>query len=62
MAHAHFFSRDELVAAMRAHEIQVPSPTSVAASLIQSWLGHTFAEVLAAEADGGWASPEPARN
>ena len=46
MAHAHFFSREELIAALRAHEIQVPSPTSVAASLIQSWLGQTFAEVL----------------
>ena len=46
MAHAHFFSRDELVMAMRSHEIQVPSPTSVAASLIQSWLGQSFVDVL----------------
>ena len=46
MAHAHVFSRDELVEAMRSHEIHVPSPTSVAASLIQSWLGQTFVDVL----------------
>lgn len=46
MAHAHFFSREELVDAMRSHEIQLPSPTSVAASLMQSWLGDTFPNVL----------------
>lgn len=58
MAHAHFFSRDELIATLRAHEIHVPSPTSVAASLIQSWLGQTFAEVLGVDKYDvrGWAA------
>ncbi len=58
MAHAHFFSREELIGALRAHEIHVPSPTSVAASLIQSWLGQTFAEVLGVDKYDirGWAA------
>ena len=52
MAHAHFFSREELRRALRTHEIQLPSPTSVATSLIQSWLGQTFAEVLSMDKYG----------
>ncbi|MGO1590355.1 MAG: NAD(+) diphosphatase [Ancrocorticia sp.] len=46
MADARFFSREELTDALRSQQIQLPSPTSVAASLIQTWLGATFADVL----------------
>lgn len=47
MAHAHFFSRDEFTEELRAGTISMPTPTSVAASLVQDWLGTTFAEVMA---------------
>ncbi|MCF2706600.1 NAD(+) diphosphatase [Arcanobacterium haemolyticum] len=46
MAHAHFFSRDEFRQALRSGEISLPTPTSVAASLIQSWLGEPFSKVM----------------
>lgn len=46
MAHAQFFSRDELIESLRNQNIQLPNPTSVAASLIQTWLGASFADVL----------------
>ncbi len=47
MAHAHFFARDEFCQQLRAGEIRMPTPTSVAASLVQAWLGRSFAEVMA---------------
>lgn len=47
IADARFFTRDELIEALRRQEIHLPNPTSVAASLIQAWLGSTFAEALA---------------
>lgn len=46
MADARFFTRNELSDALRTQEIQLPSPTSVAASLIQSWLGESFTDIL----------------
>lgn len=48
MAHAHFFSRDEFREDLRAQRIRMPTPTSVAAALVQQWLGESFDDVLGA--------------
>lgn len=46
MAHAHFFSRSEFRSQLIAGAIRMPSPTSVAATLVQTWLGESFAHML----------------
>jgi NAD+ diphosphatase len=39
IAHARFFSRDELAAACNAGEVQIPTRTSIARRLIDHWYG-----------------------
>ena len=39
IAEAHWFSRDELVAAIMAREIALPPPVSIARHIIESWFG-----------------------
>jgi NAD+ diphosphatase len=39
LAEAHWFSRDELLAAIRAREIALPPPVSIARHIIESWFG-----------------------
>jgi NAD+ diphosphatase len=39
LAEAHWFSRDELLAAIRAREIALPPPVSIARHIIEDWFG-----------------------
>lgn len=39
LAEAHWFSRDELLAAVQAREIALPPPVSIARHIIESWFG-----------------------
>ena len=39
LAEAHWFSRDELLAAIKAREIALPPPVSIARHIIESWFG-----------------------
>jgi NAD+ diphosphatase len=39
IAEAHWFSRDELIAAIKAREIALPPPVSIARHIIESWFG-----------------------
>ena len=39
IAEAHWFSRDELTAAIKAREIALPPPVSIARHIIESWFG-----------------------
>lgn len=46
MAEAHFFSREEFLSAVREGRMGVPSLTSVAAALIEQWLGQPLTEIM----------------
>ena len=39
IAEAHWFSRDELLAAIQAREIALPPPVSIARHIIEAWFG-----------------------
>ena len=39
IAEAYWFSRDELLAAIRAREIALPPPVSIARQIIEQWYG-----------------------
>ena len=39
LAEAYWFSRDELLAAIKAREIALPPPVSIARQIIESWFG-----------------------
>jgi NAD+ diphosphatase len=39
IAEAHWFSRDELLAAIKAHQIALPPPVSIARHIIEQWYG-----------------------
>ncbi len=39
LAEAHWYSRDELLAAIRAREIVLPPPVSIARHIIEDWFG-----------------------
>lgn len=44
MVHAHFFSRDELWAALETGDVRVPTRSSVARFLIEQWLGRSLGQ------------------
>ena len=39
LAEAHWFSRDELLAAIKARDIMLPPPVSIARHIIEAWFG-----------------------
>jgi NAD+ diphosphatase len=53
IAEAHWFSRDELVAAIKAREIALPPPVSIARQIIESWFGGPLPST--------WTEPQGAR-
>ena len=52
LAEAHWFSRDELLAAIRAREIALPPPVSIARHIIEDWFGGPLPST--------WTEPRPA--
>ena len=51
LAEAHWFSRDELLAAIKAREIALPPPVSIARHIIEAWFGGPLAST--------WTEPPP---
>jgi NADH pyrophosphatase NudC (nudix superfamily) len=51
LAEAHWFSRDELLAAIKAREIALPPPVSIARHIIEAWFGGPLPST--------WTEPPP---
>ena len=51
IAEAHWFSREELLAAIKAREIALPPPVSIARHIIESWFGGPLPST--------WTEPRP---